>query len=263
MRALRAAIAICVLGLLTGCPNLGALLRNYGFTEVRPPSTLLEPGTVVWVKSMHPFTAGVVCTRADSLGPKFVPTLAPTASAQLQSATSASFSVGADYMQLLHADTRFSNITDVTIRLSNPTIHSLTDTDILNNAQQRTPVCERAIAARRAAGYTVTLITSALRADVLYSASFKQSASLSAEARLATLQDLALRVGLDQAQVSESSIQGANLYWGIMDDRYLANLAENVAADETERGERLLPYEEITEVRAGDDVSNGLGSRRR
>ncbi len=247
MRLFRAFAAVCLLS-LTACPSLGALLRQYGYTEVKTPSTLLEPGTVVWVKQTNPFSAGVVCTRAESLGANFVPTQAPTASSQLNKAVNTTVTAGADYMSLIHGEAAFSDITDITVRLSNPTIHSLTDTDILLNAGRRSRACERAIAARRVAGFTVTMITSALQADVTYTANFKESTKLSAQARTELLKDLSARAGLEAARVSDSSIQGNNLFWGVMDDKYLANLADNVVADENERGQHLLPTEDIASL---------------
>ena len=92
------------------------------------------------------------------------------------------------------------------------------------------------------------MITSALQADVTYTANFKESTKLSAEARTELLKDLSARAGLEAARVSDSSIQGNNLFWGVMDDKYLANLADNVVADENERGQHLLPSEDIASL---------------
>src|SRR4051812_37195577 len=74
---------------LTACPNLGELLRSYGYTELRPPSTLMMPGTIVWVRAKKPMTVGIVCTQQAAMGSAFMPLVSPTAENFMQRALDA------------------------------------------------------------------------------------------------------------------------------------------------------------------------------
>jgi len=232
---------------LTACPGIGQLLRMYGYTELRPPSTFFAPGTMVWVKSSNPFTAGIICTQGTSLGPNFVPMQSPTADAQLTKMSSGSFELDAQYMDIVKGDVAFAAIKSITAQIQNPVLYNLNDVDVMDNLSNRDPVCAQAIADRRAAGYKVTMISSAIMGDALYTVTYKTDANLDVEAKLAMLQNLALELKITEATLTQDTIQGKNLFWGIMDDKYLASLGDQNAVapaptpPSNATGNRIIP----------------------
>lgn len=208
------------------CPNMAEVMRLYGYTEIRPPSKFFAPGTMVWVRSQKPFSAGIICTEQSSLGPRFRPVVSETAAMELKRATDRSFSLNADYVQLLRGDVRFKNVHEVTVRLERPVMYEVVDTDILKYQNDRSANCRRALALRRDAGYQVTMIASALQADVTYTVTWSHDVGAAVGSSLETLQALALELGADHAQVHERTITAQGLFWGIKDDAFLARLSE-------------------------------------
>lgn len=202
------------------------MLRLYGYTEVRPPSRLFAPGTMVWVKHNQPFSAGVICTQEMSLGRRFRPMTSPTASGELNRATDKAFSLDSDYLNVLRADLRFSDISEVKVKLDNPTLFELTDVDVIRYAEERSSMCRHAVKQRHNAGYKVSMIASALKADVTYSVTWKRETRLDAGGKITALKDLAVELGAESSSVSEQTIAAKDLYWGIKDDAFLARLSD-------------------------------------
>jgi hypothetical protein len=225
MRAFRLAFVVLAISKVS-CPGIGKLLRSYGYTELRPPSTLLAPGTMVWVRNSDPFTAGIICTQRASLGGRFAPLSSRTASATLSHSSNKDFSLDAAYLDYLRAKTKVSDVSSISARLDNASLFEVNDVDILNNVLERDPACSAAVRMRSDAGYHITMIASALLADVTYTVKWSMTSNLDASAKIAAVQNLAVELGLDGASVSEQSIEAKGLYWGIMDDAFLAHLSE-------------------------------------
>lgn len=219
---------------------MGDAMRLYGYTEIRPPSKFFAPGTMVWVRNKKPFSAGVICTEASSLGKAFRPVASETASMQLKKVTDRSFSIDGDYLALLRADARFSHVSEVTVRLERPMLYEVIDTDIIKHSKDRTANCRRAISLRRNAGYQVTMIASALQADVTYTVSWSYEVGAGVGHSQETLAALALELGADNAQVHEHSITAKGLFWGIKDDAFLAQMSEPHMILDVGRHPRLM-----------------------
>lgn len=218
-------IAAAALLAFCGCPKFGALLRQYGYAELKPPSQLMEPGAVVFIENKRPFQAGVICNQAMSLGKGFKPVNSPTSNSTLNKAANVKMDIGADVLNLVQGKADVSAIRTIKVELHNPVIYTLTDLDVLRGAQERDPLCSQAIMARLNAGFAVTMITRALMADVTYSVTWKQESHLDAKARIEALSGLAPHLGVAQGSVRESSIVGKNLFWGVMDETYLFKLS--------------------------------------
>ena len=239
---------------LSACPGLGDMLRQYGYTELRPPSRLLAPGTMVWVKNTKPFAAGIICTQRSSLGADFKPIESTTADEQLVKEVNAQFQLGAEYMDIIRADGKFQDIKNITADLSNATVFTVSDVDIMQSVANRDPSCTRAIAARRNADYDVTMIASALQADVTYQVDYKTDTKLDAKAKIATLQNLAIKLGIDVATVSDSTVSGKALYWGVTDDGYLAAIGTDSHPGSPVREVRLIAPDETTSFDSAADA---------
>jgi hypothetical protein len=226
MKLTQAACATFLIA-LTGCPGMGALLRQYGYTELRPPSQLMAPGTMVWVQDTKPFQAGVICTQAMSLGANFKPMQQPTASDQLNKAADTKFDIGAEYMSMVKANGSFELIENIQVELHDPVIYTVNDVDIVNSIGQRDPVCAQAISNRAKAGYVVTMISSALMADVTYHVVWKTNANVDVQVKIAALYGLAPHLGVTEASATDTTITGKHMFWGVKDDLYLAQLSAN------------------------------------
>jgi hypothetical protein len=239
-----------------GCRTMGEVMRLYGYTEIRPPSKFFAPGTMVWVRSQQPFSAGIICTDSASLGRRFRPVVSNTAAMELKRATDRSFSLDADYLEMLRADARFSHVTEVTIRLERPVLYEVIDTDIIKHHVDRSANCRHAIAMRRNAGYQVTMISGALQADVTYTVSTAYEVGAGVGSSLETLQALAAELGADNAQVHERTITAKGLFWGIKDDAFMAQLSEPRMLLNVPRHVRLLAPERILAIVPTPDVAD-------
>ena len=233
---------------------MGEVMRLYGYTEIRPPSKFFAPGTMVWVRAQQPFSAGIICTDTASLGRRFRPVVSSTAAMELKRATDRSFSLDADYLQLLRADARFSHVTEVTIRLERPVLYEVVDTDIIKHHADRSADCRHAIAMRRNAGYQVTMIASALQADVTYTVSTAHEVGAGVGSSLEVLQALAVELGADNALVHERTITAKGLFWGIKDDAFMAQLSEPRMLLNVPRHVRLMGPERVLAIVPTPDV---------
>jgi hypothetical protein len=260
-----AALGFCLL--LTSCPKIGVVLRQFGYTELKPPSQLMMPGTMVFVERTDPFEAGIICTQALSLGKDFKPIQTPTSSETLNRANQVKFDLGADYLKVVTAKAEFSAIESITVELLNPMIYTLSDIDVINAIKHRDPVCSEAINSRLRAGFPVTMIARALMADVTYHVSFKQDTTLDASVRLAMLAGLAPHLGISQGTSNDSTIKGKNLFWGVMDDTYLSKLSLNGGGSgpspsspgglperDPDAPERLIPIEAVPTIKEAIDA---------
>ncbi|MGI4852333.1 MAG: hypothetical protein ACRYGR_10385 [Janthinobacterium lividum] len=188
-----------------------------------------------------PFVAKIICGPRASLGSGYKPLQSETANRSLTSRTTGTFSVDADLLSQIKADTAFSSISSLTVTLSNAKIVEIVDSDVLENIRYRSRACIEAVQARRRAGFEVTMVSSALISDFSYSVSFSQAAHLDAAAKVDVLSNLAVRLGGGATRVGENSIQSKGLSLGIRDDEYLSALAlTDVDETHMKRGSRII-----------------------
>jgi hypothetical protein len=253
MRAAHVGLILLSLS-MTACPGIGKLLRGYGYTELRPPSNLLAPGAMVWVRNSDPFTAGVICTQRAAMGNTFVPMASSTASSALTQSSKHDFNLDATYLNYLKGEAKYADVSSLTVRLDNATIFEVNDVDILNHVSNRDPACSAAIKLRADAGFYITMISSALQADVTYTVNWNRTSSLDASAKIAVVQNLAVELGLGGAHVSDNTIQAKGLYWGIMDDAFLAHLSEPAAVTPVDKGSRMIAAQITPHLELAPDV---------
>lgn len=241
--------AMCMSVSLTGCCGLDSLMRHYGYTPLKPPSTLLAPGAMVYIKSHNPFVAGVVCSPKESLGEGWAVKTSPTTNSQLNKIKGQSFNIQADVIDAIKADVTVENVESVIAYVSNAVLAEINDTDVLSNLRYRTSQCVSAIKKRRAEGFKVTMVSSALIADVSYSVNWKQNMSIEAKAKIDALSNLALKLGGNVTSDSSYIISAKGLVWGIKDDLYLAALSM-ADVDETviTPGTQALPAQAVPRV---------------
>jgi hypothetical protein len=197
----------------------GQVLADYGFVELRPPSTLLPPGTIVRLKSREPLQAGIVCTQRAALGPALDLASSDSKSTSLGSLDGAGYALDGSVLPFLRVKAQYAQVEKVTMHLSNVRVIEIPDSTVYDGLARRSSGCKKAL--RGLAGdpaQTVSMIKSVLVADVSYGVDFRSSANLDAAARLAIVQSLGAELGANRNTATAGSVSGTALYWGATDD---------------------------------------------
>jgi hypothetical protein len=227
----------------TACPSMSTMVRMYGFAAVAAPNTFLMPGTVVMVQDVAPYTAQVICTAEQSLGPFYKASESKTTSTEVQKANGQEFDVGTDFLHMAHLKGKFCNIRSISAKLSNARLLELNDVDMYDNVRYRSPSCRRAIEGRANTKAKLTMIQSALMADAQYSVVYNHENSLSASANLEELEGLAAELGGAVSSKGSTHIEGENLIFGVRDDQFLLQSSTPSVDFHAKPGQRVLQAE--------------------
>ncbi|MGH7146466.1 MAG: hypothetical protein ACREIJ_00995 [Nitrospiraceae bacterium] len=219
----------CLLALLAGgcCNTLGKLLGKYGYIELRPPSTLLSPGTMITVEDEDPLKAGIICPQEASLGASLEVKTSNSSESKLAKEASTDFSVDAKFLTQLKESEKYSSIESVKLSLSNVVVHELPDSTVFEKVKNRSDSCVEAIKFRRAQDQDVAIVKSVLAADVVYVVEFSAQSRLEASVKETIVKDLAAELGVKNSTVTSNSIQGTGLFWGIKPDTKLARIGKD------------------------------------
>jgi len=227
------------------------LLRSYGYTELRPPSTLLAPGALVAIISREPFEARIICSPDASLGPSLQTVRSQTASGTLKKVKDQSSSLDLGVLGLIKENSRFRSVDTITVKLSNASIIEISDDTVMQGLYLRSEACAQAVRQRVQGGFTITMISSALIGDVVYEVSWQQEAdhTLAETDKLSIMQDLALTLGGHINAVTSAEIQASGLIWGIRDDEYLSALSiPDVDETQFAKGTRHIGVDKVVVV---------------
>lgn len=239
------AVLLCTSG-YSGCPETGRLLQVYGFSEIKPPSELLAPGSLVALNTREPFDASIICTAESSLGANYRTLKSRTISGTLKKLNNRTMQLDATALQMIKENHRYAAIETVEITLRNASIVEVTDEHVLEGLERRTDRCSEAVARRIEGGYTVTMISSALMADASYNIKWEQTAehSLSEQDKVGIAYDLSSALGGKMQRVTSASIEATGLIWGIKDDAYLSALSvPHIDERDVPRGTRYVEPE--------------------
>lgn len=228
MKLFRAGFALAM-GILTGCgATLGNTIRDYGgYSELRPPTTLVPSGTVVELRQRDPAILEIVCSQRASLGDQFAVPESPTYNLALVQAVSKTFDIDADYLRQLKLDAQYGSAKNITLTVSNATVAKLSADTVYASVVHRKPECQDAIDDYIKDERTISMITSVLKADVAYSVQFDENVRSGAENQEKILKGLAAKLGAKYQSTGSRRIAGGGLYWGITDDAKLALLRNN------------------------------------
>lgn len=233
------ALALCLL--LCGCPgDLKSALRMYGYMPVRPASALWQPGALVYVVSREPFTVGFVCTARQVMGPDFHPLESVTSNAELSRASKRGITMQAHVSDIVSADSELQNIKSVKMVLRNVKVFELSDYQVLEASQHFDPRCARAVRKRREQGFDVTLISHAIQADVSYVVNWSRTSKLDVDAKVAAVQNLSAKLGVDASATSDKTIAATGLVWGVRSDEYLGWLLSPNQMPKADRASSLI-----------------------
>lgn len=228
---------IAALGLLiAGCSTtIGTVIKEYGYSELRPPNTYVGPGTVYAVRNGK--IEDIVCSSEGSVGKDFVALLSPTSSGELVSKAKGEFKLDASLLDEIKADAEGKYVKTIKLKTSNMSLKTATDDKIVAGVKSRTPDCWTAILTRQAGGERLTMVNSVLVGDVDYSVEFEENATLNAEVKKRILDKVAFTLGGSVGKTESSVVTGKNLFWGSHDSEMLMKYGKPPG----QNGAALLP----------------------
>jgi len=235
----------------TGCPHASDFMRLYGYTEIRPPSGLLEPGSLVAITRRDPLEAKLICDARSSLGDSVQLVRSQTASGTLKKMQGHSSTLDVQVLNMIRQNARYRQVESIEVTLRNVCIVEISDAAILEALSQRSPSCAYAVKQRVLQGYTLTMISSALMADVSYTVGWAQQAEeqLSESDKVGILHELSATLGGSVEAVTSAAIHANGLIWGIRDDEYLSALSIPFVDEQRfERNTRHIDVEKVIVV---------------
>ncbi len=186
-----------------------------GFDALALPTTAYGPGSLVTSVRGNgltpPFKLTYLCLPKYSNIPP--PSIDAAASSQASRAFSGSFKLDATGMAALGLGASISNIESVSIKFDNVKIEQLGFDELRSIRKGLGPECGDTLAdfSRQGIAYQTK---QAMRADVVYTATFKRGAS--AEAKGVAIAALKAAFGGSVQSDSASSVQGNGLYYGLV-----------------------------------------------
>jgi hypothetical protein len=216
MRSIGRALVFSTTSLTASCgADLSSTIKDMGHQELRPPTTLTPPGTIVVIREASPIEVAVVCTQDEVIRSRDI-LRSPTQSVMLAEKTNTSFKLGAEYLAAYGIDVKESHLERVSLSMSDAEVLEISDAAIASGALSISESCRNALEVRRAHHRTVGMIKSALRANVVYTLEFDDTVDFAGKATL--LSGLAIKLGGNVESTRLSTIKGEGLYWGLRVD---------------------------------------------
>jgi hypothetical protein len=234
MRPILFACVTLILTALPQCPSLSGVMDLYGYMPLTPPSTLLQPGSMLYAdKDGGVF--GVACGPRASLGAGWVPKRSATWGSETRKLRNKEFKLSGDMMEQFKADAKFEAVRDITVSIDDAQLLELDDTDVLENIRYRSEACRAAVEGRIANGFRVTMVRSGMIASLVYKVEWKQQAMLDAKSKIEVVSGLAASLGGGVTCLDEQTFRAKGLMIGIRNDAYLASVsAPNVVPEHQE-----------------------------
>lgn len=242
---------------LPGCRASEQWIKTYGYTPLRPASTLLMPGAIIMHSGNKNDGTKLVCSAQASLGRSFVPMESNTVTGKFRRSRKMSWRVSGDVLSQAKANVNASDVDEVYVTVTGARILHVDDELIYINLNNRSAACKAAIEARKLAGYSLSMVKSALVADVTYNLKFSNAESLDVDVKVAQAANMAVGLGGTVDRVTETTASANNLVWGIQEDMFLAAISISPEdAKRYKRNTRLLPDNFVIEATpAADDLS--------
>lgn len=227
LRQLSYLLLLCATAAYTGCPHAGGIIREFGYSEIRPPSTLLWPGTMVSVTSSEPFEARIICAAEASLGHNLRFLQSRTTNGSLRKLNHQKFSLDGATLAGLKSQEHFQSVQDIAIVLDNAQIIELSDDAVLAGLKDRSAACRLAVRQRVRAGHVVTMISSALVGDMKITVSWDRShgGKNDVSNRALVMKDLAVMFEGEVTSKLSGELHSRGLVWGVRDDAWLSALS--------------------------------------
>lgn len=210
---------------LCNCNGMDGVLKMYGYIPLTPPSKLLKPGAIIFKKKRDKFEVGIICTAEQSLGPNFRPIESETIPTFMERNLNKEIDISGEALDRVTAGAGSKATKSVSVVLKNAKLFEINDWIVATYISERSPVCERMIRERLAAGYTVTMVTSALVADAAYNIEWENGGHIDAAAKLLTMETLSGSLKGLSGSSSKNKFEAENLIWGVRTDNFLAAMS--------------------------------------
>ena len=270
-KRLLSVIGLCITSLLLmsffhSCTINEFISNEYGYNPINPPSKLLSPGTIVLIRDKEPFRASVICRQEGALGEEVdlinsdtievsrlsreTFNLPASLGLEINSKLKAEFDLQADYLK------------DFNLSLTNPKLFELIDEEVQKRKNNFSPDCAQIVSARLEEGYELTMIRSVIQADATFKLSLETNLDLDLDLGLQFARSIAPELMANFTKVTQDTVVGENLYWGVTDDEFLfltvaramgatlpveESVFENLSSQESEE-RRLLPKGQTVEI---------------
>ena len=194
----------------------GRILAESGFTELRPPSNLVMPGSIVLISSRNPLRVSTVCGSEGAFGIN-PSSLAQSASADVKTSKTFEGTYKANLAWIGSLAGTGSKVQNADLLLSNVKIIELTDENVIEDLPNRSEPCKEALAFRyKSEPDNLTIVDSVLLADAEYRIEFKDKTTAEESAyNVANSAGLTVQASRD----GNSVLVGKGLVWGIRDDQ--------------------------------------------
>lgn len=270
MKRTRSAVCLIAFASIASCatPDLGEtpetigdVVRGMGYTAVYRPLEFWEPGAIVGFRKTAQFDIDLVCPTIAAMGANFIPSTSSTLSSSWRRATDRNLSVGVD-VRALNAKLGYAAIRNVTMQLSNPVVAEISDTEFFSalSSPDASQACKSAFTANFEDRRKMTMIRSALKADVSYHITYEQG--IDASLKYAHTQMIAADLAAKAKASGEDKVSGTQLIFGIIESEfYLKKWAQatpglpQLAASGADipKDKRLIPADVVINGTDGED----------
>ena len=211
--------------------TLSSILSENGYVEIRPPTRHVMPGTLIVVNDSDSQSVGVICGSEKSLGisQASIP-VSPTMSTSIAAALDRQLSLDSGFSKVIQSHGALEGVEEVTLLLTNVKIVEITDEMVVAGLSQRSEACRQAVKLRMEAGQIVTMIKSALVADVSYIAKVINSGEGEISTELQDKLSTMLVSKISKVDNDQIELVGEQLIWGFRDDKLLARMGVGLPA---------------------------------
>ncbi|MBL8666793.1 MAG: hypothetical protein JNM48_04960 [Rhodospirillales bacterium] len=199
-------------------------MADLGYTEVRPPSKLVAPGTILAIKSENPLLVEIVCTQTDAIGGAITVLESDTQNSTDAKALTGEFAINAKYLDKVNANVVATYIDGINVSLQNVKIQEIPHASVMRKiSRYGTQDCKDAVAWLQEHKYHLSMISSSMQADYTYTILYKSGVDATAQAILTP--QVAAGLGIKAENTGNSKIEGKNLFWGIRENVDLIAMA--------------------------------------
>ena len=228
-----AAGAVGLMLVLAACAQatLRRTLQKYDYREIRPPTRLYAPGTIL-AAGQAEGSVKRICDAEASLG-GLRPEPSPGFTLDFRQNVTKVFGIDGEYLHQLKQSPHYRSVKNVHLNLSNVSIIGLALNRVVRGTMDRTTDCWRAMEATLQQRLDMTMVESVIQADVQYQVVYNTDVMAGFSKReiaesLAT--DLGI-TGLHLTSVGTDSISGNGLYWGLREDQGFLGFDSNGQPD--------------------------------
>ena len=207
--------------------GLAQSLSQYGMSEVRPPSDLISPGTIVWVRHTKPLEVDIVCDQSGAFGDSLHVQSSPTRGRVGSSEYGREQQLSGAALKALTGRRNYQGVQRINFIISKPRVETISAEEIFAQVSRRSAACQYAIDELYRNDKRINLVSNVLRADITYTIIFNDSLSRDLEAKADVLKQLSMELGAKEVSLASSSLSGDSLVWGVRFNSQLLSLRKD------------------------------------